>query len=83
MPATQETRILDVLKDGRWHCGNEFLGMYMPRYSSVIHTLRHKRGYKIGGEPCTIHPDKGHAPFMFRLDAYPAGVSPKEQLSWL
>jgi hypothetical protein len=80
--STQEERIVAILGDNRWHCGNEFLDAYMPRYSAVIHTLRHKRGYVIEGEPCNLHTTKDHSVFMFRIKAYPAGQR-REQLTWI
>lgn len=82
---SQEARVLDILSDGRWHCGNEFLEAHMPRYSAVIHTIRHKRGYVIEGERCTIHTwdRRGHAPHMFRIVSYPSKYVRGEQTSWL
>ena len=74
----QEARILEILGDGRWHSGNEFLREFMPRYSAVIHTLRHKRGYGIEGRRI-----QGSAVFEFRITSYPAKVRRGEQLSWL
>ena len=82
MGDSQEARILDILGDGRWHCGNEFLQSLMPRYSAVIHTLRHKRGYRIAGIPCDLHPGR-HNVFMFKIVSYPTNVKRGEQLSWL
>lgn len=82
-PVSQEDRILDILRDNRWHCSNEFVAAYMPRFSAVIWTLRKKRGYIIDSEPCTLHGDKGHSPYMFRIREYPVGQRSQEQLSWL
>jgi hypothetical protein len=83
---TQEQRILEILGDNRWHCGNEFLAAYMPRYSAVIYTLR-KAGYGIAGVRCDSHshrgPENRHSVFMFRLEQLPANVMKREQLSWL
>lgn len=83
MAESQLDRIVFILSDNQWHCGNEFLAEYMPRYSAVIHTLRHKRGYDIEGEPCTLgHATASHNVFMFRIKAYPAGQR-MEQSSWI
>jgi hypothetical protein len=76
---------LEILSDGRWHCGNEFLQAYMPRYSSAIYELRHL-GYGISSETCTMHSsakDQRHAVFMFRLEQRPLSAQPREQLSWI
>lgn len=82
MGPTQEDRVVAILSDNRWHCGNEFLADYMPRYSAVIHTLRHKRGYVIEGELCTLHTRERHNVFMFRIKEYPVGAR-REQLTWI
>lgn len=74
----QQARVLEILADGRWHSGNEFLQAYMPRYSSVIHTLRHKRGYGIEGRPV-----QGGSVFEFRITSYPAKVLRGVQTSWM
>lgn len=81
--ATQEDRILEILRDNRWHCSNEFVAAYMPRFSAVIHTLRHLRGYDIAGERCNLHNGSDHNVFMFRIRSYPVGERPREQMSWL
>ncbi len=78
----QAERVLDILRDRRWHCGDEFLKDYMPRYSATIWTLRHERGYGIQSEPCNLHP-RPHAVFMFRMTSAPADEVVKEQMSWL
>lgn len=80
--ATQEDRIVDILRDRQWHCSNEFVAAYMPRFSAVIWTLRNKRGFIIESKQCDLHRDKGHSPYMFRLVEWPAGQRVKEQLSW-
>ena len=72
-----------ALGDNRWHCGTEFLQAFMPRYSAVIHTLRHKWGYGIRGVPCDMHEKRHRAVFMFKITAYPADVVKREQMSWL
>ena len=56
--ASQETRIRTMLVQAEapgWVCGTRFLAGYMPRYSAVIWTLRHKRGLAIEGRPCKQH----------------------------
>lgn len=78
MADSQEQRLLDILGDGRWHSGVEFLRAFMPRYSAVIHTLRHKRGYGIEGRKIN-----GSSVFEFRITSYPANVKRGEQLSWM
>lgn len=80
---SQAERILEMLRDGQWHCGNEFLSQFMPRYSAVIHTLRHGRNYGIEGVPCDLHDTPGHSVFKFRLVARPASDTPREQTTWI
>jgi hypothetical protein len=79
----QDRRIIAILGDNRWHCSNEFVAAFMPRFSAVIHTLRHRKGWDIEGVPCTLHQTKDHSVFMFRIKHYPAGMRSQEQLSWL
>lgn len=81
MKVSQAARILGILSDGQFHCGNEFLGLYMPRYSSAIFELRQK-GYGISGVLCELHP-KPHAVFMFRLEQRPFGQVASDQMSWI
>jgi hypothetical protein len=74
---TQEQRILRYMAGGRWVCGTVFLADYMPRYSAVLHTLRHRRGFTIEGRPCQQH---GHPQvYEFRITGWPVG----DQLAWI
>lgn len=80
--ASQETRIKTMLVQAEapgWVCGTRFLAGYMPRYSAVIWTLRHKRGLVIEGKACTLH-EHAHNEgpvFMFRIPRAGAASSPR------
>lgn len=78
--STQTERVLDILHDRQWHCGDEFLAAYMPRYSAVIYNLRRPRGeYDIEGVPCTLHPNiEKHSVYMFKITRAP-DTATKEQ----
>lgn len=82
MKATQEQRILEMLRQGQWVCGTRFLAEFMPRYSSVIHTLRHQRGYGIAGRACEQHAHGGQV-YEFRITRWPETSVPAAQTSWL
>jgi len=49
---TQNERLLNLLCDGQWHSGLEFVNMQPPilSYTRRIHELREREGFIIEGE---------------------------------
>ena len=65
---THHQKILDILSDKEWHCGNEFRRVYVGEYRSRINELRKKQGYRIDAQRCAIdHYHEGNIPNMWRI----------------
>jgi hypothetical protein len=54
MKTSHHTKILNLLDDNNWHCGNEITNLYIKDDRKRISELN-KAGYKIVGEPCDMH----------------------------
>lgn len=51
---THHIKILNLLKDKKWHCSLEIQKLYIRDDRKRISELNHS-GYLIEGQPCTIH----------------------------
>lgn len=51
---TNHSKILKLLSDKKWHCGNEITKLYLKDDRKQISELN-QSGYLIIGEPCNIH----------------------------
>lgn len=55
---SQSNQILELLKDGAWHCVNEMLALYCVDYRRRLVDLKEK-GYQLESRMCTQHTHRG------------------------
>lgn len=73
MKTSQQTKILNLLEDYQWHCGNEITQLYIKDDRKRISELN-KAGYKIIGEPCNLHTHNARV-YMRKLISGPDSFS--------
>ena len=63
---TQTSKILNLLKDGAWHCTSEMYAMFMSDPRRRIVDLKEK-GYELEGKKCELHDYHKGCSKMWRL----------------
>jgi hypothetical protein len=70
---SNHTKILELLADKKWHCGNEITKLYLKDDRKRISELNHS-GYLIEGMPCDLHSHDSRL-FMRRLIRLPKKIN--------